>query len=302
MTKDLSYLIGIIITILIGTFLYFTLCSDCRLAKAQEEIPHEETDAGKKFDPTSFPFAIEHEDFSFKSPNNFNFAHSSGNFELPVSLNVNTGIKQLKAYLLEHPDKSIDITGLYHSSEENTTAWPNLGLARANMVKNYFVGLGIPSAQTNTVGKLVEEMVPSENILLGPVNYALVDTTDNSDDLEELYKKITDDPLVLYFEKGEATLTLTTTQRAKVADIAKYLDKREGATCTVEGHTDNTGERASNINLGQERANFVKAFLVRNGIPEARVATISKGPDDPMASNTTEEGRRKNRRTVVTLN
>ena len=302
MTKDLSYLVGIIITILIGTFLYFTLCSDCRLASVQEALPQEETVVGKNPDPTSFPFAIEHEDFSFKSPNNFNFAHSSGNFELPVSLEVNTGIERLKAYLLENPDKSIDITGLYLSAEENTTAWPNLGLARANMVKNYFVGSGIPSAQTNTSGKLVEEIVPSENILLGPVNYTLVDTTDNSEDLQELYKKITDDPLVLYFETGEAALTLTSTQRAKVPDIAKYLDKMEGAACTVEGHTDTTGESASNVILGQERADFIKAFLVRNGIPEAKVTSISKGSDDPIASNTTEEGRRKNRRTVVTLN
>ena len=42
MTRSLSYLIGIIITILIGMFLYFTLCSDCQLASAENETAEEE--------------------------------------------------------------------------------------------------------------------------------------------------------------------------------------------------------------------------------------------------------------------
>ena len=62
------------------------------------------------------------------------------------------------------------------------------------------------------------------------------------------------------------------------------------------------GSRTTNIKLGQERADFAKQYLINNGISDAKIKTSSQGPDSPIASNTTDEGRSKNRRTVVTLN
>ena len=107
---------------------------------------------------------------------------------------------------------------------------------------------------------------------------------------------------MLNFNTGQAAINLTPEQRQKVADISRYLDKVNDASCSVVGHTDNTGSRATNIQLGQERADFVKAYLTRNGILESKISATSQGPDSPIASNDTEEGRTKNRRTVVTLN
>jgi outer membrane protein OmpA-like peptidoglycan-associated protein len=291
------------ITILIGTLLYFTLCSDCRLAMVENESIKEAVVPVKAPDPTSYPFAYNDGDFEYDVADNFNFKLSSGDFEMPVSLDVNKGIEGLKTFLGENAGKAINITGFYRSDEENPTAWPNLGLARANSVKNYLVGLGISSSQTNTFGKLMDDMIPSENILLGPVIYELAGSSENSeDDLKALYDKIKTNPLVLYFDTGEAAINLTAEQRQKVADIARYLDKVPDASCSVIGHTDNTGGRATNIALGQERADFAKAYLTRNGIADSKITSGSKGPDSPIASNDTEEGRSKNRRTVVTLN
>lgn len=303
MTRNLSYLIGIIITILIGTFLYFTLCSDCRLATAENETVEQEIVPVKAPDPSMFPFAFKDGDYAYEVMDNFNFDLSSGNFKLPVSLDVNKGIDGLKSYLMDNSGKAINITGLYSANEDNPTAWPNLGLARANAVKNYFVGLGIPSEQTNTFGKLMADLVPKDNVLLGPVTFEITERPENaSEELAALYDKIKANPLVLYFETGEASINLSPEQRQKVADIARYLDKVKDASCSVVGHTDNTGSRATNLNLGLERANFAKAYLIRNGISESKVASSTKGPDNPITSNDTEEGRAKNRRTVVTLN
>ncbi len=303
MTRDLSYLIGIIITILIGTFLYFTLCSDCQLTTAENETVEEEIVPMKAPDPTSFPFAFKDGDYGYEVADNFNFNLSSGDFVLPVSPDINSGIEGLKFFLEDNTGKAINITGYYTSDEENTTSWPNLGLARANSVKNYLVGLGVPSAQTNTFGKLMDDMVPSESILLGPVAYEIADRPDDADEqLKALYDKIRANPLVLYFDTGEASINLTAEQRQKVADMSRYLDKVEDAACNVIGHTDNTGSRATNINLGQGRADFVKMYLIRNGIMGSKISATSQGPDNPIASNDTEEGRSKNRRTVVTLN
>lgn len=303
MTRNLSYLIGIIITILIGTFLYFTLCSDCQLATVENETTEKEIVPVKAPEPSSFPFAFKDGDYSYEVADNFNFDLSSGNFKLPVSMDINKGIDGLKSYLSDHSGKAITITGLYSADEDNNTAWPNLGLARANAIKNYFVGLGIPSEQTNTLGKLMDNLVPKGNVLLGSASFNIVERPeDNSEELKELYDNIREKPLVLYFETGEAAIQLTAEQRQKVADIARYLDKVKDASCSVIGHTDNTGSRATNLNLGLERADFAKAYLIRNGISESKITTNTKGPDNPIASNDTEEGRAKNRRTVVTLN
>jgi OmpA-OmpF porin, OOP family len=69
-------------------------------------------------------------------------------------------------------------------------------------------------------------------------------------------------------------------------------------TRTVEiiGHTDNSGNRASNIALSQARADAVKGYLVAKGISPQQLTTNGVGPDQPVASNDTTDGRARNRR------
>jgi NitT/TauT family transport system substrate-binding protein len=68
----------------------------------------------------------------------------------------------------------------------------------------------------------------------------------------------------------------------------------------IEGNTDAKGSRAGNIELSQRRANAVKDYLVKNhGIPAERFQTLGHGPDNPVASNTSEAGRQLNRRTDI---
>jgi len=303
MTRNLSYLLGMLITILIGTYFYFTCCSDCRIASADNEQVQEEIIPVIEPEPTSFPFSVKDSEYAFNVNDNFNFDLSSPNILMPLSENVSNGVESLKSYLMENTNKVINITGLYRGDEENPSAFPNLGLARANAVKNHLVSNGIPSAQTNTFGKLMDDLLPLDNTLLGPITYEIAVGNENAgDELKALHDEIVANPLVLYFETGEAAINLTPEQRQKVANISSYLDKVEGASCNIVGHTDNTGSRVTNIELGQGRADFAKAYLVRNGISAAKINATSQGPDSPIASNATDEGRSKNRRTVVTLN
>ena len=64
----------------------------------------------------------------------------------------------------------------------------------------------------------------------------------------------------------------------------------------IEGHTDNVGAGPMNKRLSQDRAESVMAWLVVHGIPKARLSAQGFGMDRPIADNTTEEGRRNNRR------
>ncbi|UFQ96927.1 OmpA family protein [Pseudomonas wenzhouensis] len=69
----------------------------------------------------------------------------------------------------------------------------------------------------------------------------------------------------------------------------------------VVGHTDSTGSHSYNMGLSQRRAQSVADYLLAQGVDPSRVSTRGMGPDQPVASNATAEGRAQNRRVEVTL-
>lgn len=69
----------------------------------------------------------------------------------------------------------------------------------------------------------------------------------------------------------------------------------------IVGHTDSTGSHAYNMGLSQRRAQSVANYLTAQGVDAARLSTRGAGPDQPVASNATADGRAQNRRVEVTL-
>ena len=96
------------------------------------------------------------------------------------------------------------------------------------------------------------------------------------------------------FETGSATLAPQ--GRAILNQMATVLSKMPGKSVEIIGHTDNSGNRSSNIALSQARADAVKGYLVTQGIAPQSMATMGVGPDQPIASNDTADGRARNRR------
>jgi outer membrane protein OmpA-like peptidoglycan-associated protein len=83
--------------------------------------------------------------------------------------------------------------------------------------------------------------------------------------------------------------------------LAQTLSEYNKTVIQIAGHTDSTGSHAYNMKLSLERADSVKARLESRGVPAARLVTIGVGPDYPIASNDTEEGRAQNRRVEITI-
>lgn len=82
-----------------------------------------------------------------------------------------------------------------------------------------------------------------------------------------------------------------------LAAVAQTLNENPQITVAIEGHTDNDGDPASNLQLSQDRADSVKTFLVeQGGVDESRMTTEGFGETQPIADNGTEEGRAENRR------
>jgi len=81
--------------------------------------------------------------------------------------------------------------------------------------------------------------------------------------------------------------------------IAAAMRAHDDIELVLEGHTDSRGSDQYNMNLSDRRAKAVKAKLVNDyGIPAARVSAVGYGESRPIATNSTEEGRARNRRVV----
>ena len=73
------------------------------------------------------------------------------------------------------------------------------------------------------------------------------------------------------------------------------------STITITGYTDSHGDRLYNVMLSAERANRVKTYLVQRGVPASKIKVHGLGPENPIESNATLEGRKKNRRVEIEL-
>ncbi|MBB2487172.1 OmpA family protein [Mitsuaria sp. WAJ17] len=100
---------------------------------------------------------------------------------------------------------------------------------------------------------------------------------------------------IVEFEPGSAVLRPQ--GMALLDEIGGVLQTVQGKRVQIVGHTDGQGERASNITLSLARADAVRQYLVqKHRLPAQQLSIDGMGPDQPVASNATEEGRARNRR------
>lgn len=299
MSKQITYLLGILLTILLGSFIYSKFCCNCCKNEIEKAVPNTtmvNTALGNAFH-------LEGSDFDYSTEKNFNFTENTFKHIEPLDTTIDIGIEKLKTYFDKNPNGSLLITGFCLTTEKNTSAFPNLGFARANEVKNYFISKGIPSNRFEINGEVKDVLKSDNQTLLGPISYVVLNDIVESKggDWRALKEKITSNPLILYFNTNQIEINLTAEERQKIADLSNYLDHVPDAKINCIGHTDSVGDRNVNIQLGKERANFAKEYLIKNGIASDRIETSSKGPDEPIADNLTPEGKAENRRTVITL-
>lgn len=101
------------------------------------------------------------------------------------------------------------------------------------------------------------------------------------------------------FKSGTAVLN---TESKNILDgIAQTLKENQHLVFEVAGHTDNRGDHDFNVSLSEKRAQSVRQYLVDDGVAADRLSARGYGPDKPLASNDTVDGRKQNRRVELVL-
>ena len=96
------------------------------------------------------------------------------------------------------------------------------------------------------------------------------------------------------FDVGKATIKPES--MGEINRIVQLMTENPDLKFSVEGHTDSTGNPASNQTLSEQRSQAIVAKLVEMGIAKDRLTAVGKGQNSPIADNNTDEGRAKNRR------
>lgn len=115
----------------------------------------------------------------------------------------------------------------------------------------------------------------------------------------EADRKVVDEAIRnLEFDLGKSTIRQTSYNTLnKVAELMV----QKNFSLKLAGHTDNTGSMKLNLALSKDRAESVKAYLVSQGVNASRIEATGYGPNQPIASNKTADGRQKNRRVEFSL-
>lgn len=86
-----------------------------------------------------------------------------------------------------------------------------------------------------------------------------------------------------------------------IRELSETLKKYEDTNILIEGHTDDTGAEAYNQALSERRAKSVADYLTSLGVANSRVTTTGYGEGQPIADNTTVQGREQNRRVEIAI-
>lgn len=96
------------------------------------------------------------------------------------------------------------------------------------------------------------------------------------------------------FDTGKATIIKKSLPI--LDEVAKAMMSNPAYNLSINGHTDNVGESAKNLQLSEDRAKAVKAYLMGKGVAESRMKSVGYGDTKPVASNATAKGKALNRR------
>ena len=152
--------------------------------------------------------------------------------------------------------------------------------------------------------RLAESRASEAEFARREADLASLQITSLTRQLENLQLRQTESGVVVtlgdvLFASGETGLVEGA--RSSLEEVVDLLQTEPEKKIRVEGHTDASGESATNLSLSEQRAQAVADTLIDLGVAADRITVIGMGEDFPIASNEDPEGRARNRRVDVIL-
>ncbi|MCD4794425.1 MAG: OmpA family protein [Bacteroidales bacterium] len=94
---------------------------------------------------------------------------------------------------------------------------------------------------------------------------------------------------------------LKTSSYQSLNELAEFMLHKTSLKIELAGHTDSEGEADMNLDLSQRRAETVRNYLIKKGVPGNRLTAVGYGETQPVATNSTDKGKSLNRRTEVRI-
>jgi OOP family OmpA-OmpF porin len=221
--------------------------------------------------------------------------------------NIEAVLEQTPSYLKSNTDRKLTISILFGAEENNESIFPDFWLARAAQVKKLLISLGAPASKmftsSNKVANMMEAKELKEGLWHTPLHssFSEMNYIQNSDKWAYFFSRMADNPIFVYFDPAYNTLELSSSQRQDFAQLIDYLSSHTANSIMLTRLTDSKIDRDFNVQLGLQRTESVQVYLARNDIAEAQLLASSKGPNQPIADNSTEERCAQNRRVEVNL-
>lgn len=118
---------------------------------------------------------------------------------------------------------------------------------------------------------------------------------------QEMQKKLDDINATVYFETAGTTPKFDEKTDAIIRTLCASMMADDKLIAEITGHTDNVGSAATNMKYGQKRADALKKYMISLGAPAKNIETKSRGMEQPIVPNDSDENRAKNRRATVIL-
>lgn len=222
----------------------------------------------------------------------------------PISFNLNSDSALLHDFDMyrseicsKYNGQTIEILGSYFSDEINNTSFSNLGLARAQQLKNL-----LASCMDTSKIKLVANEISKDSSFIAPfeaLNIQIADTT-NYSTISEVKVVSHDNMAEIYFPsssiKGLKSESFTNLLKNYIAKVNANSQKIK-----LEGHTDNVGAEYANKTLSEDRCNVVKEQLISLGLTKDKIIIEAFGSSKPKVENNSPENRAKNRRVEIKI-
>lgn len=239
------------------------------------------------------------DDFYFKFP-------AAADFAYMVSTDSATGLKDIYSIKLPESIKPKPVALVSGKAIDQKTQKPVLAHIT---YQNIETGEEIGSAQADADSGMYSIILPTGNF------YGFMAEADGyfaiseNLDLKQLssYKEISKDLILapielgmvirlnnLFFDTGAQVLKKES--YPELNRFLKLLNAQPNMKIEISGHTDNVGDKASNLKLSLARAQSVKNYLVSKAIDPNRIVVKGYGSDKPLENNATEAGKKKNRR------